>query len=113
MHSLFRNLTPVTGYRAVEVRVLDGRGRAIMTGAEVRVFESAAPRRLIGMGLVDTGSGYDAQSDVAVHVGVGTVDRVDVEVSVPAGGTRRTSSLRAVRLTAPRTELAVRIALAR
>jgi hypothetical protein len=44
---------------------------------------------LVGARLVDSGSGYDAQNDMPVHVGVpGGVTRVDVQVIVPRGGKR-------------------------
>lgn len=88
MHWVMRNLLPppATG-RSISVRVLDGRGRATRAGAEVRVF-AAGTRKLVGTGLVDSGSGYDAQNDLPVHVGLGSVSRVDVEVTFPAGGKR-------------------------
>ena len=70
------------------VRVVDAKGRATRAGAEVRVF-AAGTTRLIGARLVDSGSGYDAQNDMPVHVGVPSgVSRVDVQVIVPAGGKR-------------------------
>ena len=48
-----------------------------------------ARTRLIGARLVDGGSGYDAQNDMPVHVGVPAgVSRVDVQVIVPRGGKR-------------------------
>ena len=56
-------------------------------GAEVRVY-AAGTRTLIGTRLVDTGSGYDAQNDMPVHVGLGSVPKVDVEVTWPGGGRR-------------------------
>ena len=88
MHWVMRNLLapPATG-RSISVRVLDGRGRATRAGAEVRVF-AAGTRKLVGTGLVDTGSGYDAQNDLPVHVGLASVSRVDVEVTFPAAGKR-------------------------
>ena len=59
------------------------KGRATLAGAEVRVF-AAGTTRLIGARLVDSGSGYDAQNDMPVHVGVPAgVSRVDVQVIVP------------------------------
>ena len=57
-------------------------------GAEVRVF-AAGTTRLLGLRLVDAGSGYDAQSDLPVHVAVPVgVARVDVQLVVPRGGKR-------------------------
>jgi hypothetical protein len=48
----------------------------------------AGTRTLIATRLVDTGSGYDAQSDMPVHVGVGAASRVDVEAVFPQRGQR-------------------------
>ncbi|HSC27989.1 MAG TPA: CRTAC1 family protein [Vicinamibacterales bacterium] len=88
MPLLFRNmLPPADARRSTRVRVLDGRGRAVLAGAEVRVF-AAGTRRLLGTRLVDSGSGYNAQSDVPVHIGLAASARVDVEVIYPALGQR-------------------------
>ncbi len=91
MPLLFRNdLTSAATNRAIRVRVLDRSGRATRAGAEVRVFEPGK-RTLLGMSIVDSGSGYDSQNDLPVHVGLPREGRVDVEVIVPRGG-RRTST---------------------
>ena len=88
MHAILRNLLPAEqARRFISVRVVDERGRATRAGAEVRAF-AAGTRRLIATGLVDSGSGYDMQSDLPVHLGIGAAARVDVEVTWPAGGTR-------------------------
>jgi hypothetical protein len=80
MHLLLRNLLPAAdARRSLHVRVVDARGRARFAGAEVRVF-AAGTRRLLGARLIDSGSGYDAQSDMPVHVGLPTVGAVDVDV---------------------------------
>ena len=96
MHLLFRNALPaaVAG-RSISVRVVDGRGRATRAGAEVRVY-AAGTRRLLGTRIVDTGSGYDAQSDAPVHFGLSNSGRVDVEVIWPSGGRRITVTKRNV-----------------
>jgi hypothetical protein len=89
MHQLFRNVrVPGSAARALQVRVVDGLGRGLRPGAEVRVY-AAGTRRLIAARLVDSGSGYDAQSDMPVHVGLGAQTRVEVEVTWPAAGARR------------------------
>ena len=68
--------------------MLDAAGRATLAGAEVRVF-AAGTTRLAGARLVDAGSGYDAQSDMPVHIGVPAgMPRVDVQLIVPRGGRR-------------------------
>ena len=88
-HLIMRNLLPpADAARGLHVRVVDARGRATLAGAEVRVF-AAGSTRLIGARLVDSGSGYDAQNDMPVHVAVPSgVARVDVQVIVPSGGKR-------------------------
>jgi hypothetical protein len=83
--------------RSLSIRVLDGRGRATRAGAEVRVF-AAGTRRVLAARLVDAGSGYDAQSDVSVHIGLPTTAPVDIEVAWPAAGQRRMSRQLGVRV---------------
>jgi len=70
--------------RALRVRVTDANGRSARPGAEVRIYE-AGTRRLLGARLVDTGSSYNAQSDIPLHFGLGSAMRVDVEVIWPGG----------------------------
>jgi hypothetical protein len=97
MHHLLRNVMPAPeAARSLHVRVTNARGRATLAGAEVRVFE-AGGKRLIGMALVDGGSGYDAQSDMPVHVGLGAATRVDVQVIAPSTGKRAEQWVRGVR----------------
>ena len=84
-----------TARRAMRVQVLDRRGRATTAGAEVRVFR-AGTRQLLGMGLVDAGSGYDSQSVAPVHIGLASAERVDIQVTWPANGTRQVTMRRAV-----------------
>jgi hypothetical protein len=97
MHLVMRNLlaAPATA-RSIHVRALDAAGRATLAGAEVRVF-AAGSSRLLGLRLVDAGSGYDAQSDMPVHVGLpaGTA-RIDVQLLVPRGGRRAVTWQRGV-----------------
>jgi imidazolonepropionase-like amidohydrolase len=97
MHYVLRNnLDASAARRSVHVRVVDSRGRATRAGAEVHVYR-AGTRTLIGSRIVDTGSGYNAQNDIAVHAGVPATDRVvDVEVVWPAGGSRATRLVRNV-----------------
>ena len=90
MHLIMRNmLAAADAARSLQIRVVDAKGRATLAGAEVRVF-AAGSTRLAGARLVDSGSGYDAQSDAPVHVGIPAgVSRVDVQVIVPRKGTRQ------------------------
>jgi hypothetical protein len=89
MHLVMRNMLPAAdAARGLHVRVVDGKGRATLAGAEVRVY-AAGTTQLIGARLVDTGSGYDAQNDLPVHVGIPAgVSRVDVQVIAPRRGLR-------------------------
>lgn len=97
MHLVMRNmLAAAEAGRGLHVKVVDAQGRSTRAGAEVRVF-AAGTTRLVGARLVDSGSGYDAQSDVPVHVGVPAgVARVDVQVIVPRQGTRTATWQRGV-----------------
>jgi VCBS repeat protein len=97
MHLVMRNmLADADARRSLAVRVVDGRGRAVLAGAEVRVY-AAGTRRLLGMRLVDSGSGYDAQGSGPEHFGLPTLDPVDVEATFPANGRRVTARLSAVK----------------
>lgn len=88
VHHLLQNLLrPEFQAHSIQVRVLDATGRATRAGAEVRVF-AAGTDRLLGMGIVDTGSGYDAQNDLPVHIALPGAQPVDVEVVFPARGQR-------------------------
>jgi hypothetical protein len=90
-HPLLRNELPAPdARRSLQVVVLDGRGRASRSGSEVRVF-AAGTRQLLGTRLVDTGSGYDSQNVQPVHFGLPSLAPVDVEVTLPVGGVRRTA----------------------
>ncbi|MBC7843073.1 MAG: CRTAC1 family protein [Gemmatimonadaceae bacterium] len=98
MHFVLRNdLDSTVAHRALAVRVVDGKGRATRAGAEVRVF-AAGTRTLLGTRLVDTGSGYNAQSDMPVNFGLPRVQPVDVEVTWPSRGVRRIVRTRTVSL---------------
>jgi hypothetical protein len=58
---------------------------------------AAGSTRLVGARLVDSGSGYDSQNDVPVHVGIPSgVARVDVQVIAPRKGTRQATWQRGV-----------------
>jgi hypothetical protein len=97
MHHLLRNMLPAPeAVRSLHVRVTNARGRATLAGAEVRVFD-AGTTKLLGMSVVDGGSGYDAQNDMPVHVGVGAASRVDVQVIAPSTGSRIAHWTRGVR----------------
>jgi hypothetical protein len=89
MHLIMRNdLDPGVARRSLSVSVVDMRGRALLPGAEVRVF-TAGTHRLLGTRLVDTGSGYDSQSVMPQHFGIAASNTVDVEVTYPHAGRRQ------------------------
>jgi len=95
--AMLRNLLPPeSAARSLSVRVLDSRGRATRAGAEVHLF-AAGTRRRLGTRLVDTGSGYNAQSDMPVHFGLAGTGPVDVEVVWPGSGRRVTVRVADVR----------------
>ena len=95
-HSLLRNLLPAAdARRSLAIRVVDAEGRATRAGAVVRVF-AAGTRRLLATRLVDTGSGYDSQNDMPVHVGLAALAAVDVEVTWPANGKAVTTAMKNV-----------------
>jgi len=87
-HPLLRNMLDagVAG-RSLQVMVVDSALRPILAGAEVRLF-AAGNARVLGTGLVDTGSGYDSQSILPVHFGLADTASVDVEVMLPFSGRR-------------------------
>jgi hypothetical protein len=95
-HPVLRNtLPPAVARRSLQVRVVDANGRATMAGAEVRVY-AAGTRTLLATRWVDAGSGYDAQSDMPVHVGLTSMKPVDVEVTTLVAGTRVKTMVRRV-----------------
>ncbi|MGH7559512.1 MAG: CRTAC1 family protein, partial [Gemmatimonadales bacterium] len=94
---LLRNLLAAeSAERSLSVRVVDARGHATRAGAEVHLF-AAGTRRRLGTGIVDTGSGYNAQNDVPVHFGLASMAPVDVEVVWPGGGRRLIARVTSVR----------------
>ena len=90
-HALLQNLLrPEFAWHSLRIRVLDEHGAATHPGAEVRAY-SAGTRRLRGTRLVDTGSGYNGQSDLPVHFGLPGGQPVDLEVTVFGQGLRHTA----------------------
>ncbi|HEX8028395.1 MAG TPA: CRTAC1 family protein [Vicinamibacterales bacterium] len=88
-HLVLRNMLPAAdAARGLHIRVVDAKGRATRAGAEVRVY-AAGTSRMIGARLVDSGSGYDAQCDMPVHIGLPAgVTKVDLQVIMPGAGKR-------------------------
>jgi hypothetical protein len=98
-HAVLANVLPDSiARRSLSIRVLDGRGRATRAGAEIRVYSAGeGTPRLLATRLVDAGSGYDAQSDIPVHIGLPASGPVSVEVYWPAAGERRMAARRVAR----------------
>jgi hypothetical protein len=92
-HPLLRNVVPVEV--APVIAGARSQSDAVHAGAEVRVF-AAGTRRLLATRFVDTGSGYDAQSDMPVHIGLASMAPVDVGVTVPTGTARSVTRVRTV-----------------
>ncbi len=87
-HALMQNLLrPELALHALRVHPVDAEGRATLAGAEVRVY-AAGTFELLGTGIVDTGSGYDAQSDLPLHFGLPSAEPVDIEVTLVGAGSR-------------------------
>lgn len=95
-HPLLRNTAPTRG-RGFFVTVADERGGQRFAGSEVRVLQPRT-RQLLAAALVDSGSGYCSQNAMPVHLGVPDTwkGRVDVEVTIVAGGRRRVTTIKGV-----------------
>lgn len=80
-HPLYRNLLKrSSATRSLSIPVKDERGRMRKPGTEVRVYAAGA-KRLLGMGMFDTGSGYCSQNVMPVHIGLGSyAGKVDVVI---------------------------------
>jgi hypothetical protein len=95
-HYLFRNdLPPETASRSVQVLVLDENGHYTRAGSEVRVYRAGSDN-LIGLRMVDTGSGYNAQNAKPVHIGLPEAIAIDVHVTVLTPDGRKTEVFRDV-----------------
>jgi hypothetical protein len=91
MHYLFQNLlSEDKAPKSFQVMVLDAEGRYTRAGSEVRVYE-AGTRKLLGMNLLDTGSGYNSQNAVPVHFGLPKEGPVDVEITTLTRNGRKTA----------------------
>jgi len=96
MHHVLRNRTTHSPEASsILVEVTDANGRKTMAGAEVRVYE-AGTRNLLGTRLLDTGSGYDTQSSLPVHIGLRHRGSVDIEVVFPRNGSRAVTAINGV-----------------
>ena len=93
MHHILQNLLSEEKARqSLQIMVLDAQGRYVYPGAEVRLFESGT-RRLLGMNILDTGSGYNSQNAMPVHFGLANDALVDVEVTILTRNGRKAATL--------------------
>jgi len=76
--------------RSIQVLVLDESGHYTRAGSEVRVYRAGASE-LLGLRMVDTGSGYNAQNAKPVHIGLTEWNRVDVHVKTMSDDGGRTT----------------------
>ena len=82
MHHLLRNeIAEELAQQSLQVVVLDGDGHYTRSGSEVRLYK-AGTKQLLGMNILDTGSGYNSQNAMPVHFGLRGIDSVDIEVTV-------------------------------
>jgi hypothetical protein len=108
MHLILRNTLPAAQSRqSIHVLVVDERGRSTRAGSEIRGF-AAGTRRLLSAALVDSGSGYNSQNAMAVHLGIGDAAAVDVEVVFPQRGSRNATITRGVQPASRREPLVIR-----
>jgi hypothetical protein len=90
-HMLFRNDLPADiARRSIQVLVLDEHGRYTRAGSEVRVYRQGTDE-VLGAGIVDTGSGYNAQNAKPVHIGLRDDVKIDVHVTTMTGKDRKTT----------------------
>jgi len=79
-HPVLRNeLAMITDNRSLQIEVLDKDGHSTSAGAEVRLYNDTG--KLLATRLVTTGDGYNSHSNQAVHFGVGTNEKITVEVT--------------------------------
>ncbi|MCG8414398.1 MAG: VCBS repeat-containing protein [Pseudomonadales bacterium] len=79
-HYLYRNDLATNTHRSIQIQVLDGQGNYVLAGAEVRVYKTGTSE-LLGTRLVDTGSGYNAQNAMPVHIATLDSQQVDIKIT--------------------------------
>jgi hypothetical protein len=84
-HVLARNLLrPEVAWHELKIRILDEAGLPLRAGTEIRAF-AAGTFDILATALVDTGSGYNSQSDLPVHIGLPGGQPVGLEVTTLDG----------------------------
>ncbi len=93
MHYLLRNDLPADrAKQSLQVAAVDAAGHYTRAGSEIRLFDSNTGR-LLGTGIVDTGSGYNSQNAMPVHFGLARNGSVDVEVTTLTPKGRKSARL--------------------
>lgn len=96
-HPVLKNeLNGSVSRQSLQVSVSDGEGIFNRAGAEVRVFSAAGD--LLGLRLVDTGDGYNSQSNKPLHFGLPDMETVLVEVTFLTPTGRQTQRYDNIRL---------------
>ena len=91
--NLYRNrLPPERARRSISVLVLDSNGHYTRAGSEVRIYRTGT-RQVLGARLVDSGSGYNSQSALPVHIGLPNPGKVDIEVTYMSAQGRKISRI--------------------
>ena len=85
-------LRPEFAGHSLRVKVLDGEGRSTRAGAEVRMFVPGG-QEVLATGIMDTGSGYDAQSDLPIHFGVPGLQPVELVIFIQGPDGPRTAAV--------------------
>ena len=94
--SLYRNrLPPAQARHSLAVLILDSNGHYTKAGAEVRLY-NAGTRQNVGAAQVDTGSGYDSQSALPIHFGLGRDYKLDIEITTMTNNGRVITRLEGV-----------------
>jgi hypothetical protein len=87
-HSLFRNQRSAAADGSAFTVMLMTPRRIVDAGAEIRIYD-AQTGRLLGARLFDTGSGYNSQSVMPVHFGLGRRRQIQVEITEMSAQGRR------------------------
>lgn len=74
------NLTSDADAHYLKITVLDQNGYYTRQGDEVRLYKEGT-REILGFSIVDTGGGYISQNIQPIHLGLGSMTRVDVEIT--------------------------------
>jgi len=92
-HFIIHNLLPQEQRQScIKVMVLDAKGIYTRAGSEIRLYVHNS-QQLIGMDIVETGSGYNSQNVMPVHFGLPDNNNIDLEITVMSSQGRKSSRL--------------------